>query len=173
MRKYVLLVFAAVFMLSAAVVAQSQRQPRHNKGDKKEIRQEVKEKITPEKRAEYMAKQLELSEVEKAKVQALFEKQDAKIRQQMEEVKKLKEEQKAKFEANRKAQEDELIKIIGNDKFRQLQSNRIARLEKENRMHRMKMMQQQRPGTEQQRMMMEKMKKMHQERMKKEQEKEN
>lgn len=137
------------------------------------MRQDVKEKITPEKRAEYMAKQLELSDVEKAKVQALFEKQDAKIKQQMEEVKKLKEEQKAKFEANRKAQEDELIKIIGNDKFRQLQSNRIARLEKENRMHRMKMMQQQGPGTEKQRMMMEKMKKMHQERMKKEQDKED
>ncbi|MEA4935617.1 MAG: hypothetical protein VB102_03130 [Paludibacter sp.] len=173
MRKYVLLVLAAAFMLSTAVVAQGQGQPRHNKGDKKEMRQEVKEKITPEKRAEYMAKQLQLSDMEKAKVQALFEKQDAKIKQQMEEVKKLKEEQKAKFEANRKAQEDELIKIIGNDKFRQLQSNRIARLEKENRMHRMKMMQQARPGTEQQRMMMEKMRKMHQERMKKEQQTEN
>lgn len=173
MRKYVLLVLAAAFTLSTAIVAQGQGQPRHKKGDKKEMRQEVKEKITPEKRAEYMAKQLELSDVEKAKVQALFEKQDAKIKQQMEEVKKLKEEQKAKFEANRKAQEDELIKIIGNDKFRQLQSNRIARLEKENRMHRMKMMQQQRPGNEQQRMMMEKMKKMHQERMKKQQQKEN
>ena len=172
MRKYVLFVLAAVFMLSTAVVAQGQGQPKHNKGDKKEMRQEVKEKITPEKRAEFMAKQLQLSDVEKAKVQALYEKQDAKAKQQMEEIKKLKEEQKAKFEANRKAQEDELIKIIGNDKFRQLQSMRIARLEKENRMHRMKMMQQ-RPGTEQQRMMMEKMKKMHQERMKKEQPKEN
>lgn len=173
MRKYVLLVLAAAFMLSTSVVAQGQIQPKHNKGDKKEMRQEVKEKITPEKRAEYMAKQLQLSDVEKAKVQALFEKQDAKIKQQMEEVKKMKEEQKAKFEANRKAQEDELIKIIGNDKFRQLQSNRIARLEKENRMHRMKMMQQQGPGTEKQRMMMEKMKKLHQERMKKEQDKED
>ncbi|MPN12723.1 hypothetical protein SDC9_160043 [bioreactor metagenome] len=40
-------------------------------------------------------------------------------------------------------------------------------------MHRMKMMQQARPGTEQQRMMMEKMRKMHQERMKKEQQTEN
>lgn len=165
MRKYVVLVLAAVFMVSTAVVAQAQ--PGH-KRDKKEIRQEVKEKITPEKRAEFMAKELELSDVEKAKVQALFEKQDAKIKQQMEEVRKLKEEQKAKIEANRKAQEDELIKIIGDEKFRQLQSKRIARLEKENRMHRMKMMQQQGPGTEQQYMMMEKMKKMHQERMKKE-----
>lgn len=172
MKKYVLFALAVVFMLSTVAVAQGQRQPNHNKGDKKEMRQEVKEKITPEKRAEFMAKQLQLSDVEKAKIQALYEKQDAKAKQQMEEVKKLKEEQKAKFEANRKAQEDELIKIIGNDKFRQLQSMRIARLEKENRMHRMKMMQQG-PGTEQQRMMMEKMKKMHQERMKKEQGKEN
>ena len=96
MRKYVVFALAAVFMLSANIVTQGQGQPKHNKGDKKEMRQEVKEKITPEKRAEYMAKQLQLSDVEKAKVQALFEKQDAKIKQQMEEVKKMKEEQKAK-----------------------------------------------------------------------------
>ena len=173
MRKYVLFALAAVLMLSTAVVAQGKAQPKHNKGDKKEIRQEVKEKITPEKRAEFMAKQLQLSDVEEAKVQALFEKQDAKAKQRMEELKKIKEEQKAKFEANRKAQEDELIKIIGDEKFRQLQSMRIARLEKENRMHKMRMMQQARPGTDKQHMMMEKMKKMRQERMKKEQEKEN
>ena len=175
MRKYVIFAMAAIFMLSATLTAQPQPQPQqgHMRGDKKEFKQDDKKMITPEKRAEFMAKQLQLSDAEKAKVQDLFVKQDAKRKQQLEEIKKLKEEQKAKFEANRKAQEDDLIKIIGNEKFRQLQAMHIARLEKENRMLKMKRMSCQAPqGKGQQSPMMEKMKKMRMEKMKKGQEKE-
>jgi hypothetical protein len=49
---------------------------------------------------------------------------------------------------------------------------RIARLEKENRMYKMRMMHQEGPGNDQHHPMMEKMKKMRMEKMKKEQEKE-
>ena len=174
MRKYVMLAMVAIFMSGTVLIAQGQPQPNHKRGDKKEVKQDEKKMITPEKRAEFMAKQLELTDAEEAKVQDLFVKQEARNKQHMEEVKKLKEEQKAKFEAEKAAREADLIKIIGNEKFQKLQSMRIAHLEKENRMFKMRMMHQAGPGKDQQHpMMMEKMKKMRMEKMKKEQEKED
>ena len=85
-----------------------------------------------------MAEQLQLTDVEKAKVQALFEKQQAKAKQRQEEMKSNREEQRAKMDAERKAYEAELIKIIGNEKFQQHQAQRIARLENKNRKMRMR-----------------------------------
>jgi len=172
MRKYVMIVMVAIFMSGNAFNAQGQPQPRHKRADKKEVKQEEKKMITPEKRAEFMAEQLELTDAEKSKVQDLFVKQEARNKQHMEEIKKLKEEQKAKFEAEKAAREADLIKIIGNEKFQKLQSMRIARLEKENRMYKMRMMHQAGPGKDDQYPMLEKMKKMRMEKMKKEQEKE-
>jgi hypothetical protein len=172
MRKYAMLAMGAILMFSMALMAQGQPQPKHRRADKKEVKQDVKKMITPEKRAEFMAKQLELTDAEKAKIQAMFEKQAAKNKQHIEEIKKMKEEQKARFEAERDAREADLIKIIGNEKFQKLQSMRIARLEKENRMYKMRMMHQAGPAKNKQHQMMEKMKKMRMERMKKGQEKE-
>ncbi len=137
MKRYAMLAIATVFMFSTVLIAQDQQpMPKKIKGDKEF--KEGKEMVSPEKRAEFMAKQLDLSAAEKAKVQALFEKQDARVKQHREEMEKLREERRAKFEAERKVQEAELIKIIGNEKFQQLQSLRIARLEKMNRMHKMR-----------------------------------
>lgn len=138
MKRYLMLAIATIIMSGAILIAQEQQpMPKNLKGDKKEFKNEQK-MISPEKRAEFMAKQLNLSAAEKAKVQALFEKQDVKIKEHQAEMEKLREERRAKFEAERKAQEAELIKIIGNEKFQQLQSLRIARLEKMNKMHKMK-----------------------------------
>jgi periplasmic protein CpxP/Spy len=158
MRKYVMLAMVAIFMFGTAFSAQGQPQQRHNRTDKKEVKQDEKKMITPEKRAEFLAKQLELTDAEKAKVQDMFVKQDAKVEQHMEEVKKIREEQKTKFEAERKSRDAELIKIIGNEKFQKMQAQRIQRLEKENMMMKMRMMQKNKPN-EHQKIMMEKMKK--------------
>jgi hypothetical protein len=97
------------------------------------MRQGKREMVSPEKRAEFMAKQLELSDVEKLKLQVLFEKQEAKAIKHREEMKKMREERHLKMIAERKSNQAELIKIIGNEKFQELQSKRIARLEHQNR----------------------------------------
>jgi len=102
------------------------------------MRQPERKTVTPEKRAEFMAKQLELTDAEKAKVQALFEKQEVKAKQRQEEMKKMREEHRAKMDVERSVNQAELIKIIGKEKFQEMQSQRIARLEKENNMLKMR-----------------------------------
>lgn len=153
MKKYAVLALATVFMFGTTLFAQNQPQPKHQKEGKREFKRVEKKMITPEKRAEFMAKQLELSDAEKAKVQALFEKQAASQKVQMEEIKKMRQEQKAKFEANRKAQEAELVKIIGNEKFQKLQAMQIEHLKKMNRGEKMKMMRKKHMKNEKQRPM--------------------
>jgi negative regulator of genetic competence, sporulation and motility len=77
-----------------------------------------------------MAKELGLSDAQKADVQALFEKQDVKRHQQMEKVEKLREELKAKYEAQHKSNDEALTNIIGKDKFQKLQAMRSDRMDK-------------------------------------------
>ena len=77
-----------------------------------------------------MAKQLNLTDAEKAKVKALFESQDANRQKKQAEMKKTREEMKAKFEAERKSQDAELQKIIGAEKFQKFQATRAERFEK-------------------------------------------
>ena len=128
MKKYGIMTLAIAFMLSLAVSAQEQM-PRE-KGQKNQQRKE-KPMMNPQMRAERMAKELKLTEVEKSKVQALFEKQEANFKKQQEERKKQHEAMKAQFEAERKMQDAEMEKIIGAEKFKQLQSMRIDRLQRE------------------------------------------
>ena len=131
MKKYVMLLLATVFIFSTALMAQDQTSPQVKKGEKKEFK---REEMSAQKRAEFMAKQLELTDAEKAKVQALMEKQDAKRKQHQAEIQKMKEEQKAKFEAEQKEQKAELEKIIGKEKFQKLETMRSEK------MHKMQMM---------------------------------
>ncbi|NDP19453.1 MAG: hypothetical protein GZ091_00010 [Paludibacter sp.] len=153
MKKYAMVALAAFFMLSTVLTAQNQAQPNHERVGKKEFKHEEKKMVSPEKKAEFMAKQLELSDVDKAKVQSLFEKQEAKHKVQMEEMKKMREEQKAKFETDRKVMETDLIKIIGNEKFQKLQAIQIDHLKKMNRSEKMQMMRKHRMNNDQQRSM--------------------
>jgi len=127
MKKYVMLVLCSMFMFNVATIAQGQVRPHGRTGEKKVFRQAEKIQVSPEKRAERMAVKLGLTNEEKVKVQALFEKQDAKRDQQQAEIKKIREERIAKFGNERKEQDAELEKIIGSDKFQKLENERTDR----------------------------------------------
>lgn len=161
MKKYVATVMVVAMIFGITVTTQAQARQERKNPEHKSMQEGKRQMITPEKRAEFMAKQLELNDAEKAKVQALFEKQGLKVKQHQEEMKKMREELRVRFEAERSANEAELIKIIGQEKFQKLQSQRIAHLEKENRMLKMRMMRKDAPS-EHQKMRMEKRRKMHQ-----------
>lgn len=130
MKKYGILVVVFAFMISLSASAQDQTPPKSEKGPKKEFRRGDKPQPTAEMRADRMAKQLNLTDAEKVKVKALFESQDANRIKKQAEMKKTREEMKAKFEAERKSQDAELQKIIGAEKFQKLQATRAERFEK-------------------------------------------
>ena len=130
MKKYAMLVLASTILLSVQVSGQEQTLPQGKKADRKEFNQSERPQVSPEKRAEKMAKELGLSDAEKVKVQALFEKQESARIQHQSEVTKLREEHMAKFEAERKAQDAQLIKIIGQEKFQKLENERSEFKEK-------------------------------------------
>jgi len=130
MKKYAMLALATVFMFSVTVMAQNQTPPAGRKGHKKELRQGMGEKVNAQQRAEHMSKVLGLTDAEKVKVQALFEKQDAKRVQHKAEVQKVRKVQMAQFANERKAQDAELEKIIGKEKFQKHESIRADRQEK-------------------------------------------
>jgi Spy/CpxP family protein refolding chaperone len=130
MKKYGMLALAIIFMFSVSVMAQDPAPHQEHHGEKKELKRGEKLMISPEKRAEKMTKGLELTNAQKAQVQALFEKQDAKRHQEMEKAEKMRAEMKAKFENERKMNDEELTKIIGQEKFQKLQAKRAERLEK-------------------------------------------
>lgn len=131
MKKYALVMATAFFMCSSILVAQPKGQQRMN-NQNKELKQDGM-RISPEKRAEMMAKQLELTDSERAKVQALFEKQAEKKQVQREERRNDRVQRKNQFEADRKTQDAELTKIIGNEKFQKLQTLRLERSQKMNK----------------------------------------
>ncbi|MPN03096.1 hypothetical protein SDC9_150319 [bioreactor metagenome] len=118
MRKYVMLALVAIFTMSFAVNAQDQRPPRGERG--------FGMQMSAKERAARLATQLELPDAEKAKVEALFEKQDKKREEFKAEAKKLNEE-RGKLMEERKAEDEELQAIIGNEKFEKLQSIRTER----------------------------------------------
>jgi len=118
MRKYVMLALAAIFTMSFAVNAQDQRPPRGERG--------FGMQMSAKERAARLATQLELTDAEKAKVEALFEKQDKKREEFKAEAKKLNEE-RGKLMEERKAEDEELQAIIGKEKFEKLQSIRTER----------------------------------------------
>jgi len=130
MKKYGMLALATIFMFSLSVMAQDPAPHQDHHGEKKEFKKGETPMISPEKRAERMAKELELTDAQKAQVQALFEKQETKRHQEMEKAEKMRAEMKAKFENERKTNNEELTKIIGQEKFQKLQAKRTERLEK-------------------------------------------
>jgi len=132
MKKYGMLALATIFMLSMSVMAQDPMTPPQGRmGEKRDFKQgERPAMITPEKRAEKMAKDLGLTDAQKAEIQALFVKQDAKRQQQMEKGKTMREEMKTKIQDERKANDEELAKILGPEKFQQLQAKRAEHQQK-------------------------------------------
>ena len=127
MKKLAILALGFIFSLS--VSAQDQTPPQGGgRGSRPEMGQGNRPQMTPQMRAERLAKQLELTDTQKAQVQALYEKQDADRQKKQAEVKTTGEDMRAKFEAERKTQDTELEKIIGTEKFQKMQAIRAERM---------------------------------------------
>lgn len=125
-----MLVLALTFIFSLTITAQNQMAPQGEKGQRNELNKHERPMISPEKRADRMAKDLGLNDAQKNEVQELLEKQDAKRHQQMEKTEKMRDEMKAKFEVERKTNDEALAKIIGTEKFEKWQSLRSERMQK-------------------------------------------
>lgn len=130
MKKYAMLFMVSIFMFSLSVDAQPATPPQKRDGQKKELNSNEKPQISAQKRAGHLAVDLELSDAQRAKVQLLFEKQDKIRAERHAEMKKLKEQEKARFESERKAQDAEMEQIIGAEKFQQLKAKQAQRIEK-------------------------------------------
>jgi len=147
MKRYVMLVLASSFVFALAVSAQdqtptqpqegkrpgfeqNQMHPQPRKGLKKDFKQAEKPKLTAQKRAGYLAVDLELTDVQRAKVQALFEKQDNARESRLADIKKMHEQEIAKVEAERKANDAEMEKILGAEKFKQFKTIQTERHQK-------------------------------------------
>lgn len=135
MKKYAVLMVAAMLMIGMSVSAQNgQREQRNNDSN----RQRQAMNMTAKERADLMAKQLDLTADQKAKVEALYEKQDAKRKEQMEKFReqsenatvdrqKAREEMRSLREKEMKENQAELEKIIGKEKMEKLNSLRQSR----------------------------------------------
>lgn len=130
MKKYGILVMTLAFCFSLAVLAQNQMPPQPRGQHQKEFKHAEKPKLSAQKRAGYLAVDLELTDAQRAKVQALFEKQD-KIREERQaEIKKMKEQEMAKMDAERKANEAEMEKILGTEKYQQFKTKQAEKMQK-------------------------------------------
>ena len=117
MKRCAMVALATMLVFSSAITAQNKATKRIVKGEMKELVKNENTTINSDKRAEKMATELGLTDSQKADLKALFEKQDAKRVQEMENIKKLREEMKAKAEGERKANDLALAKILGQEKF--------------------------------------------------------
>ncbi|ADQ79666.1 hypothetical protein Palpr_1520 [Paludibacter propionicigenes WB4] len=121
MKKYLKLALASVFFFSMTAMAQG---PQGGFGGG--MRQQP-----PKERAEAMAKDLSLTDAEKAKVQEVFEKNDEKMTKFRTEVSRDSPDFREKFQALRDAQNADLIAVIGKEKFetyQKLQAERRQRM---------------------------------------------
>lgn len=102
MKKYLKLALASVFFFSMTAMAQG---PQGGFGGG--MRQQP-----PKERAEAMAKDLSLTDAEKAKVQEVFEKNDEKMTKFRTEVSRDSPDFREKFQALRDAQNADLIAVL-------------------------------------------------------------
>ena len=128
MKKSVLIVLFTISLGLVSAMAQQGR-GRHADGrmktEKPEMRSEER-RLTAIERADRMAKELDLTDQEKSEVAALFQKQDDAREKRMEERRNQAAAQKDDREAMRKANDAELEKIIGKEKFEQYEKIRVA-----------------------------------------------
>lgn len=105
-----------------------------------QVRRDSRVRWTPENRAEYMAKELDLNADEKAKVTALFEQQDKERAEQVAENRAKRDELRNTRDARRKEMQDlrtqavaendaQLEQIIGKEKLEQWKEIRSKRQE--------------------------------------------
>lgn len=109
MKKYLILMLIAAFTFTFAVSAQEKAKNTSN---------------IIEKRVERMATELSLNDAEKAKVKTLLEKQSNDYDKLKSQLSSKGEDFKVKLKELRKAQNDELKKALGNEKFAKHKENR-------------------------------------------------
>jgi hypothetical protein len=132
MKKYVKLALASVFFFSMSVMAQDQIPAPANNGPQNGMRQGPRQQASAQLRAERMAKDLGLTDAEKAKVQEVYEKNDVLFTKFRSEVSRESPDFREKFKALRDAQDAELEKIIGKEKFQTWQKLQAERRQKMN-----------------------------------------
>lgn len=132
MKKYGIAIVAMIFAFSTVIIAQQPQSPNQKarQGERKEMRQENKEKLTPQKRAGYMAVDMELTDAQRKKLEVFFEKQDKQREEHRAEMAKVREQQRLKAEEMRKANEAEMEKILGPEKFAQHKAQMTERRER-------------------------------------------
>lgn len=125
MKKLNLLAVTATFMFSGALMAQM---PDMNKiKDNKVVQQtETKVESSAKARADKMAKDLKLTDVQTTQVTNLFKKQDASVAKLNSQEKVGSETYKTKLAAIQKSGDTELQGIIGKEKFDKYQANLAA-----------------------------------------------
>lgn len=125
MKKYAKLILASLFFFSFTLVAQDQA-PRGER-PAGEVRQGGRQQMSAKDRAESTAKDLSLTDEVKAQVQALYEKNDEAFAKFRSETNRESPDFREKFQALRDAQDADLKKIIGEEKFEALQKIRAER----------------------------------------------
>jgi Spy/CpxP family protein refolding chaperone len=133
MKKIGLFLMVTLFAFSNSLFSQNRFiEKKYEKGNefREERREQMKEQLSPKKRAGHLAVDLELTDVQRDKLEALFEKQDKQREEHQAEMKKLREKQMSKMEEQRKANEAEMEKILGPEKFKALQDKRAERKER-------------------------------------------
>ena len=68
MKKYAMLVVASMFMFNVATTGQEQTRPQDKKGERNESKQDERLQVSPEMKAEKMAKKLGLTETDRKSV---------------------------------------------------------------------------------------------------------
>ena len=138
MKKLFLMMFAVMLTVSFTMTAQ-ERQGRRNFNNDNRQRQEVR--MDAKERAEWMAKELNLTDAQKEQVKALFEEQDAKRtadvskmreqrNQEITDRDKAHEEMRAMREQEMKENQENLEKIIGKENMEKLDNIRKERMSK-------------------------------------------
>jgi len=130
MKKTLMVMLCTLFTLSVTIFAQKENQPQQMK---KEMRQNPPKRMSAEERANYWAKELNLTDEEKAKVTELFKKEDENRAKYREEMQRNREEMRAQMQKDRKANDAELEKIIGKEKFQKYDSIRSEQMKNRKR----------------------------------------
>ncbi len=122
MKKYLKLILASVFIFSMTASAQQQTSPQGQNG--------MRQQLSATERAGNMDKDLSLTDADKAKVQTVYEKNDAIFIKFRTEVSRDNPDFREKFKALRDAQDAELKSIIGTEKFETWQKLQAERRQK-------------------------------------------
>ena len=122
MKKYLKLFLASVLFISMSATAQQQTPPQGQNG--------VRQQLSAKERAQNLAKDVSLTDADKAKVEAVYAKDDTIFTKFRTEVSRDSPDFREKFKALRDAQDAELIGIIGKEKFEAFQKLQAERRQK-------------------------------------------